>query len=75
MDRVPRGGARALVGMCLPTLHLGRDPSGPYGGASLLNVTPIGRNQWRPYESPSRRENHFLFPLDDHSSVSYNDKS
>ena len=33
MDRVPRGGARALVGMCLPTLHLGRDPSGPYGGA------------------------------------------
>ncbi|HCJ34424.1 MAG TPA: hypothetical protein DHV65_09030, partial [Ktedonobacter sp.] len=52
--RVPRGGvghARDSVGMCLPTLHFGRAHSGPYGGASLLNVTPL------PYHKT------FLFPI------------
>ena len=52
MDRVPRGGvghARDSVGMCLPTLHFGRDPSGPYGEASLLNLTPIVGENFRPF--------------------------
>jgi len=33
---------RDVAGMCLSTPPLGRDKSGPYSGASLLNVTPIG---------------------------------
>jgi len=52
MYRVPRGGvghARDSVGMCLPTLHFGRDPSGPYGEASLLNLTPIVGENFRPF--------------------------